>query len=347
MNADLWADLLYGRRSLTHIPIDSFHEWLHQFPAAFVGHVLWLMRLKAEGSPLYEEALHQASLRASSRSGLKLFIEQYKQAAEWELARAAEASGEISAQPPPTEEMAKEDYMMPAGEQMALHVLEEEFVEKSSFDLQEELIVINETVGGGAEFVPTELAEQETVLNENNLQFSVPEEATTAVLLAAQQEHQPEVVAKTETIESTHFTINENVTAPGVFLPDKVLPFHQWLKHFQFSGPHEQPQEHARENRPAQASTGIASSQEEWQEIDRFLAASSLPLTSATEVSVEELARKSSQLSEEIVSETLASIYEEQGLWEKAIRQYVKLSLKFPEKVSFFASRIRALKQKK
>ncbi len=347
MNADLWADLLYGRRSLTQIPIDSYHEWLHRFPASFVGHVLWLMRLKAEGSPLYEEALHHASLRASSRSGLKHFLEQYKQAAEWELVHAAEASGEISSQPPPTEEITGEDYMMPAGEQVALHVLEEEFVEKSSFELQEELIVLNETVGGGAEYVPTDFLEQEAMPGENNLQPSVPEEAATVVLLAAQQEHQPDTSAKTEAAESTLFTINENVTAPGVFLPDKVMPFHQWLRHFQFSKPHDQPQEQARENRPAQPGSGIASSQEEWQEIDRFLAASSLPLAPAAEVSVEELARKSSQLSEEIVSETLASIYEEQGLWEKAIRQYVKLSLKFPEKVSFFASRIRALKQKK
>ena len=49
----------------------------------------------------------------------------------------------------------------------------------------------------------------------------------------------------------------------------------------------------------------------------------------------------------EIVSETLANIFESQGHYDKAIRMYVKLSLRFPEKVSFFAARIKELKSKK
>ncbi len=46
---------------------------------------------------------------------------------------------------------------------------------------------------------------------------------------------------------------------------------------------------------------------------------------------------------EEFVSETLASIYEKQGYLQKAIRVYEKLSLKFPEKSAYFASRIKNL----
>ena len=49
---------------------------------------------------------------------------------------------------------------------------------------------------------------------------------------------------------------------------------------------------------------------------------------------------------ENIVSETLAMIYENQGHFAKAISIYEKLKLKYPEKSIIFAGRINALKEK-
>lgn len=68
------------------------------------------------------------------------------------------------------------------------------------------------------------------------------------------------------------------------------------------------------------------------------------PLGSEPEDNAKEVAAKSILEDADIATETLAGIFERQGHYDKAIAMYERLSLKFPEKSSFFAAKIKELK---
>ncbi len=88
--------------------------------------------------------------------------------------------------------------------------------------------------------------------------------------------------------------------------------------------------------------------------IDRFLSSGQRVKRGAgvgeTEVAgehIKEVVEKSTLETDEIITETLANIYFQQNNFEKAEEAYKKLSLKYPEKSVYFATRINEIEKLK
>ena len=85
----------------------------------------------------------------------------------------------------------------------------------------------------------------------------------------------------------------------------------------------------------------------EFQIIEKFIKEEpQIKPPAANKIDSENKAKRSSVDTNLVVSETLAKIYVEQMLYHKALEAYKKLSLKYPEKSTYFASQIKYLELK-
>lgn len=80
--------------------------------------------------------------------------------------------------------------------------------------------------------------------------------------------------------------------------------------------------------------------------IERFLNSDVGPIRADSETKLSgDVSKESIQEDENFITDTLAKIYVNQGMFSKAIFAYEKLSLKFPEKSVYFATQIEEIKR--
>ncbi len=87
------------------------------------------------------------------------------------------------------------------------------------------------------------------------------------------------------------------------------------------------------------------SREKKFELIDKFIAANPKMEPKGDEGKKVDISASTKLDTSELMTETLAKVYLEQGKYKKAIQAYRILSLKYPEKSSFFADRIKAVKK--
>ncbi len=132
-------------------------------------------------------------------------------------------------------------------------------------------------------------------------------------------------------------------SSPLEFSEKEKYSFHQWLQLTKVSPIHHEQSEEKAEISSHQPKTE-QKSQPKQDKIDTFLKSNPKIKPSKNYTPKKEIRLKTSP-SSELMTETLARVYEEQKAYEKAIQAYKILILNNPEKNSFFATQIERLEQ--
>ena len=298
-----------------------------------------------------ERASNYAQVSAGDIVGLKEILGRYPyfQPARALLVRALKVSDDISFQ----EEL--KDAALHAGDRRLL----KQIVEGKMPEIEKEIEIVLETVE--VEVVSISMQEVETENEPLEEATSIVEAAAaTEINETAEEDHQveeplfevPPIVKEAEILsqilEYPEIVETSNDQASIVSAPPheenqqpQKLSFTEWLKRSRVEHPAEPKKEIEKEP------IGVAPKEkvEEESLISKFIETDPRisPPTKAAFFSPVDMARKSVEDRDDVVSETLAKIYAAQGDVQRAIRIYNKLSLLYPEKNSYFAALIEKL----
>lgn len=182
-------------------------------------------------------------------------------------------------------------------------------------------------------------APSDLIVEENDI--SVKEE----VVIADVDKLSDEIIPIDDNPEETTPEETLKVGQPLDFKSDETFSFREWLQLSSFepinrsitSSTEEKP---TSQKRPDTADKGPGN----MDLIDKFIAASP-KINPSLYDSYTDVGMDSVQENESLMTETLAHVYVEQKKYKKAITAFTILSLKYPEKSSFFANQIEAIKK--
>jgi ribosomal protein S18 len=307
MNSIDFTYLLQNPQAITHAQTESVKSIVDEFPYFQSARALYLKGLKNESSFKYNQELKSTAAYTADRSILFDFI---------------------------TSEVFIQNEISQFIKQNTAHL--------KDIEIDIEDISINRSVK-----IDNALRQQikETIGVLDPALFEPKDETPKNIVSFALDESKniEPVTAKSKTQDASASDILK-LGKPLEFDKTETHSFNEWLKLARIS-PIERQKEPIKEVIEPESTASFTDKSKKFKLIDKFITENPKinPLTATS--SKANLAEAQMIQPEALMTETLARIYVEQKNYKKAIQSYKILSLKYPEKSSFFANQIKAIEQ--
>ncbi len=158
--------------------------------------------------------------------------------------------------------------------------------------------------------------------------------------------NEPQDKAKVKDLsQSKHKTDELPIGKPLQFDVHETYSFNQWLKITTAKPVSRKKNKDLTDGSPKKPNEkSLESGKSNFDMIDKFIAFNK-KLSPSVSNNNDDISKESILENENLMTETLAHVYLEQKKYKKAITAFTILSLKYPEKSSFFANQIKAIKK--
>lgn len=346
MNKETFINYIEDNHLLGNSSINELTELVNEFPYCSTTHILLSMNLLKDDHFRYDAEMRRTAIYAADRNVLRKHIRQLSKQVETAVLpdEDVEVVEVVNVEESETTAIVETESVEEIAE---IHEEQLEDIARKETEPEAEL---QKDLVGAKEKEPAELIRefQETTL-QNHLEVveEPPEKSAEAKKTDADQEEQlnPEEEIAEEVItlktEEAEVVIAEELEKPKLEKEDTLAELRKIvenrLKQIEKDRQLKAQKEELELKPPKRKKPEKAAS----ELIDSFIKTEpSITRHKAAFFNPADAAKDSVMDEENIVSETLAEIYFDQKKFKKSIRIYKKLSLKFPEKSSYFAARI-------
>lgn len=315
MNREEFIQFMHHPELLDKSSVSEMRELVHEFPYFQSGHLLYLKNLHLLDNIRFPSQLKVSAAYITDREVLYHLLKEKKTTAP--VSEKEPESGTVATETQPGAFHEEPMIMIDENEEITHHEIE-------GLDPEKKGRVENQDALPSQKNSPTALSDL--------LNFEYTREDTEDQSLT--QEKEPSGVHDGE---ATGIDDSNERTGSGDIASTERFSFAVWLDHLQ-----QQPIQ--KEEETPSETTKRDKTKDEL--INKFLSSDPRIISSGEpEEERKDISIPSVTEDDGLISDTLARIYVKQGYYSKAIFTYEKLSLKFPEKSSYFASQIEKIQQ--